>query len=167
MDNTIARPVVARGVTTEQNLHCTGAMAWALLALYIALGSFTSVFPARFGAAPFHPEAAVAMALLMLGGFRFVPLVLLAVLVGEIALPGNIPPLAPLLINSVILTIGYAAMAYLLVSRFRIRIELETRPAKCRLPCAIAGRASGHRMWIACSNRSSRPGPPAWAWDFP
>ena len=133
MDNTIARPVVARGVTTEQNLHCTGAMAWALLALYIALGSFTSVFPARFGAAPFHPEAAVAMALLMLGGFRFVPLVLLAVLVGEIALPGNIPPLAPLLINSVILTIGYAAMAYLLVSRFRIRIELETRQDVLRL----------------------------------
>lgn len=43
MDNTIAPPVVARGVATEQNLYCAGAMAWALLALYIAERVVTSL----------------------------------------------------------------------------------------------------------------------------
>jgi signal transduction histidine kinase len=133
MDNTIAPPVTARGAASAQNPHCTGAMVLALLALYIALGSFSSLFTARFGAAPFHPEAAVVMALLMFGGLRFAPLVLLAALFEQMMLPGATPPLAPLLIGSVILTAGYAAMAYLLVGRFRIRIELETRQDVLRL----------------------------------
>lgn len=62
-----------------------------------ALGSFTSVFPARFGTAPFHPEATVAIAWLMFGGFRFAPLVLLAALFEKTLPSGSASPLAPLL----------------------------------------------------------------------
>ena len=139
----LARPAGAAAPVS----HRTGIMAMAFFALYIALDWLTYVFPARFGITPFNPEAAAAIALLMFCGWRYLPLVFVAVLWGEYALPASTRPLAVLLINSAILTGGFAAIAHLLAGRFRIRIELDTRrdvlrlmgvTLACMLACGVA-----------------------------
>ncbi len=79
----LARPAGAAAPVS----HRTGIMAMAFFALYIALYWLTYVFPARFGITPFNPEAAAAIALLMFRGWRYLPLVFVAVLWGEYALP--------------------------------------------------------------------------------
>ncbi len=116
-------------------------------AIYVLLDWLTYLFPARFGVTPFNPEAAVAVALLMSCGTRYVLLIFLVVLLGEYALPVLRRPLLLMLINSAVLTAAYAAMAYLLTHRFRVRAELDTRrdvmrligvTFVCMLVCSIA-----------------------------
>ena len=107
--------------------------AGVLFVLYVMLDWLTYVFPARFGITPFNPEAAVAIALLMVCGKRYVPLVFVAVLWGEYALPSSPRPLSLLLVNSVVLTACYLVVAHLLGGRFRVRFELDTRRDVMRL----------------------------------
>ena len=133
MEKVIVPVPGARSAATALEIHHVGVVAMAFFALYIVLDDLTYVFPARFGITPFNPEAALAIAMLMFCGFKYVPLVFLAVLWGEYALPAIPRPLAQMLINSAILTAGCAAIAYLLVSRFRIRIDLDTRRDVLRL----------------------------------
>lgn len=108
-------------------------LALGLFAAYVLLDRLTYVFPARFGVTPFNPEAALAIAMLMLCGVRTVPLVFLAVMIGEYALPAAQRPLALILSNSAVLTAGYAAVATLLVNRFHVRMDLDTRRDVLRL----------------------------------
>jgi two-component system sensor kinase FixL len=133
MEKVIGPPVAGSGVAMAPDIHRKGVLAATFLALYMVLDWLTYMFPARFGITPFNPEAAVAVTMLMFCGTRYVPLVFLAVLWGEYALPGATRPPLLLVINSAILTGGYAAMAVLLAGRFRIRIELDTRRDVLRL----------------------------------
>ncbi len=147
MDKVIGRALVRHSEAATPESYRTGIMAIAFFALYIALDWLTYVFPARFGITPFNPEAAAAIALLMFCGWRYLPLVFVAVLWGEYALPASTRPLALLLINSAILTGGFAAIAHLLAGRFRVRFELDTRrdvlrlmgvTLACMLVCGVA-----------------------------
>jgi two-component system sensor kinase FixL len=133
MEKVISPSVAGSGVAMAPDIHRKGALAATFLALYVVLDWLTYMFPARFGITPFNPEAAVAVTMLMFCGTRYVPMVFLAVLWGEYALPGATRPPLLLVINSAILTGGYAAMAVLLAGRFRIRIELDTRRDVLRL----------------------------------
>ena len=108
-------------------------LAAALFALYVALDWLTYVFPARFGVTPFNPEAAVAVVMLMFCGLRYVPLLFVAILWGEIALPAASRPLALVVINSTLLLTAFAVMAAVLTRRFRVRVELDTRQDVLRL----------------------------------
>jgi two-component system, LuxR family, sensor kinase FixL len=110
-----------------------GVVAVALFVLYVTLDWLTYVFPARFGVTPFNPEAAVAIALLIFCGMRYVPLVFAAAFWGEFALPEAARPLLLMLLNAAVLTAGYALVAHLLSGRFRIRFELDTRRDVMRL----------------------------------
>jgi two-component system sensor kinase FixL len=133
VDKTIMSAMPGHGVTVVPDMQRASMMAVAFFALYVALDWLTYVFPARFGVTPFNPEAAVAIAMLMFCGVRYVPLVFLAALWGEYALPASARPLALMLTNSIILTLGYAVTAHLLTNRYRIRIELDTRRDVVRL----------------------------------
>ncbi len=133
MEKVIWPGVPGRSVAAAPDIHRPGVMATAFFALYVVLDWLTYVFPARFGVTPFNPEAAVAIAMLMFCGVRYVPLVFLAVLWGEYVLPVSPRPLPLVLINGVILTAGYVAIAHLLMGWFRIRIELDTRRDVLRL----------------------------------
>ena len=142
MEKVIEPVLPRRSVVTVPEAHRTVTLAVALFALYITLDWLTYVFPARFGVTPFNPEAAVAMAMLMFCGVRTVPLVFLAVLIGEYVLPATTRPVTLIWINSALLTTGYTAMAVLLVGRYRIRIELDTQRDVLRLmgvtlPCML------------------------------
>jgi len=147
MEKVIWPAVPGRGIASAPGLHRSGVMVIAFFALYVTLDWLTYVFPARFGITPFNPEAAVAIAMLMFYGARYAPLAFVAALWGEYALPASARPLALMVINSAILTAGYAAVAYLLAGRFRIRIELDTQrdvlrlmgvTLVCMLICGIA-----------------------------
>ena len=133
MEKAIMPAISGRGVAVVPDMQRASIVAVAFFALYAVLDWLTYVFPARFGVTPFNPEAAVAIAMLMFCGIRYVPLVFLAALWGEYALPASARPLALMLINSIILTIGYAVTAHLLTNRYRIRIELDTRRDVLRL----------------------------------
>jgi two-component system, LuxR family, sensor kinase FixL len=147
MEKVIGHTLAGRGIPIEFGIQRTGALAAGLCVLYIALDWLTYVFPARFGITPFNPEAAVAIALLMICGMRYVPLVFAAVLWGEYVLPPSARPLALVLANSAVLTAAYVVVAHLLSGRFRIRFELDTRrdvmrlmgvTVVCMLICGVA-----------------------------
>jgi signal transduction histidine kinase len=118
----------------------TSRVAAGLFLLYVALDWLTYVYPVRLGITPLNPQAAAAIVLLMFCGMRYVPVVFAAVLWGEYALPSPVRPLALVLLNSAVLTAGYATMAHLLAGRLRIRFELDTLRDMLRLMAvALAG----------------------------
>jgi signal transduction histidine kinase len=126
-------PVIAHHGVHAVDVQRSVVMAAILFVSYIALDWLTYVFPARFGITPFNPEAAVAIALLMVCGKRYVPLVFVAVLWGEYALPSASRPPALLIMNSAVLTACYAGIAHWLDGRFRLRFELDTQRDVMRL----------------------------------
>lgn len=133
MEKVLEPIVVGRRSTLAPGSHRDSVLAVLFVALYVALDWLTHVFPARFGITPFNPEAAVAVATLMYFGMRGVPLVFLAALWGEYALPASARPWLLIAINSAVLTCGYVAVARLLAGRYRIRIDLDTRRDVLRL----------------------------------
>jgi two-component system sensor kinase FixL len=108
----------------------TGAL---FLSLYWLLDWVTYVYPARFGITPFNPDAAVAIVLLLLYGLKYTPLVFLAVFVDEYIIPSDSRTLVVALLNTLVLTASYVAVAHLLSARFRIRADLATRRDVLRL----------------------------------
>lgn len=145
MEKAISRFEVPNAAVVLADTRRT-CVAMAFCALYVALDWLTYVFPARYGVTPFNPEAAVAIALLMFCGIRFVPLVFLAVAIGEYALPATTRPTLVILINSGVVTLGYVAVAVLLTRYFRVRVEFESRQdvlqlmgvtLACMLVCGI------------------------------
>ena len=150
MESTVKpmNPVLPRAPPVFRGLwQHAGVRAAVFFAIYIVLDRITYVFPARFGVTPFNPEAAIAVVLLMFCGMRYVPLVFLAALWGEFSLPPTPRSVIVMLLASAVLTAGYAAMAYLLAGRFRVRIDMDTRrdvtrligvTLVCMLLCGIA-----------------------------
>lgn len=110
-----------------------GARALVFCLIYVVLDRLTYIFPARFGITPFNPEAAIAVAMLLFCGLRYVPLVFLAALWGEYSLPAVARPASVMLINAAVLTAGYAAMAFLLNGHFKVRVDMDTRRDVMRL----------------------------------
>jgi len=115
----------------EKQLGPSGVVFFFLL--YILLDWITYVNPSRFGITPFNPEAAIALVILMLGGIRYWPVIFLAAIWGEFALPTEVRPLGLILINGGVLAAGFCLMSSLLCGRYRIDIELETRQNITRL----------------------------------
>jgi two-component system sensor kinase FixL len=110
-----------------------GARVAVFFLAYVVLDKLTYVFPARFGITPFNPEAAIAVALLIICGKRFIPLLLLAALWGEYSLPPTQRPWSAIVFNGALLTASYALMAHLLSGRFRVSLDMDTRRDVLRL----------------------------------
>lgn len=121
------------GVVTERRDRRQTYLAAGFVVAYLLLNWLTYHFPGRFGVTPFNPHAALAIALLMFCGLKYVPLVFLAVVAVEYTLP--IPARAPTaaLLASLTLTAGYAGIAAVLTGRLRIQNELDTRRDVARL----------------------------------
>lgn len=108
-------------------------MAAGFFCAYLLFGWLTYHFPGRFGVTPFIPHAALAIVVLMVCGLRYVPVVFLAVALGEYFLPIPERTLPAIVLVSMIMTAGYAGIAALLNGRLRIRFELDTRLDVARL----------------------------------
>lgn len=118
---------------STHSTHHHAVVAAGLLMCYLALDWATFMFPARYGITPFNPQAAVAIALLMFCGLRYLPLLYIVVFVGEYYLPHSARPVYVIVVSTLVLLFAYLAVAHLFSGKFRIRPELETRHDVLRL----------------------------------
>jgi signal transduction histidine kinase len=90
-----------------------------------------------FRITPWNPQPAVAIALLMLFGQRWLPAVVATVISSELILRG--PPDSPLAVvsASLVLSLGYAAIAYALTRTFPIRRMLDDQRDVMRLTAVV------------------------------
>jgi two-component system sensor kinase FixL len=102
-------------------------LAAGLTLAYVLMHWLTYHFPGRFGVTPLNPQAALAIALLMFCGMKYLPLVVVAVIAGEYLFVVPARPLLPLLAVSAVLTCGFAAAAAILTRWLRISTALNTR----------------------------------------
>ena len=115
------------------------AIAAAFVAGYVALDWLSYIHPMqRFSITPWNPQPALAIALLMIGGQRWLPVVFVAALGAEWLVRGS-PPAAPsTLLVGAVLALGYAAIARALCGRFAIGPALDSRRDVIRLVCVVA-----------------------------
>lgn len=132
MEKAILPAAPAQELAVPRNLRQI-YVAIGLFAAYMLLDWLTYHYPGRLGLTPFNPEAALAIALLLFCGLKYVPLVFVAAAFGEIVLQAVPRPLFVALICSGILTAGYAGVAALLAGRMGIGVALSTRRDVLRL----------------------------------
>src|ERR1700745_2453870 len=86
------------------------ALSVAYIALYVALDRL-SFIEAQHGIdiTPWSPSAGLALALLLIKGLRWSPLVFAAELLSGATLPEVVVPLSPIFIAALVVTGGYAA----------------------------------------------------------
>lgn len=89
------------------------------VAAYIFLDWLSYLHPLEpFRITPWNPQAAFAIALMMFYGKRSFPLVAATVLAGDLLLRWSLDTLAVAVSGSIVLSLGYAAIAYGLSSPF-------------------------------------------------
>lgn len=98
--------------------------------------SFTRPFQA-LDITPWNAEPALAVALLMLYGQRWLPLVFLATVMTDILVRGMLLPLTSTLVTSVILAAGYSTIAYALSHQLKIAPALQDGKDVLRLAVAV------------------------------
>jgi hypothetical protein len=91
------------------------ALSIGYLALYLALDRL-SFFGALhdIGITPWNPTAGLAMALLLVKGLRYAPLVMAAEVLSGTILPVVPPSAGPILLGSLVVTAGYTGAAAVL-----------------------------------------------------
>ena len=105
---------------------------------YVVLDWVSFIHPAEeFGITPWNPQPSIAIGLLWLVGQRFLPVVLLAVLLAEYLVRSAPAPWGVTLVMAAVLTLGYAAMAQALSTRFAISPRLDTRRDVIRLVVVV------------------------------
>ena len=124
-----------------------GAGRNALLAVafsvgYLALDWVSFIHPMQqYGITPWNPQPALAIALLLRGGQRWLPVVFAAVVLAECVVRGASPIAPSALLIAAVLTLGYAAIARALSGRFEIDPALDSRRDVVRLVGVGAGGA--------------------------
>src|SRR5215831_18195907 len=85
------------------------------VALYLALDRLSFIGPLHgVGITPWNPSAGLAIALLIIKGPRYAPLVLAAELVSGAVLPMAAIPLVPVFLGAVMVTAGYTGATAML-----------------------------------------------------
>jgi two-component system, LuxR family, sensor kinase FixL len=93
------------------------------VALHVALDRASFFFPYQgLNITPWNPPAGLTLALLLLGGLRYAPLAFVAALLGDIALRKGAAPLGGVVAAAMVPSLGYAAVAWVLV-----RLKVNTR----------------------------------------
>lgn len=82
---------------------------------------------------PWNPQPALAIALLMRRGQRWLPVVFVTIFAAEFVVRGAPYPLPAALLSSSVLSLGYAAIAQALVGPFAVRPAIEDRTDLLRL----------------------------------
>jgi signal transduction histidine kinase len=115
------------------------AFGLAFLAVYVALDWMSFIHPlSGFNITPWNPQPALAIALLMRLGLRWVPAVYAALVASEWLGRGAAAPLPSVLFISAVLCAGYALIAWWLTGPKRIRPALDTQADALRLVATIA-----------------------------
>lgn len=121
-----------------------GALRTALVAVgfvagYLLLDWVSYIHPMQqYTITPWNPQPALAIALLMLGGQRWMPLVFAAVVGAEWLVRGAPAPWPSTLLIAMVLTLGYAAIARALTGRFSVRPALDTQRDAVRLAGVVS-----------------------------
>ena len=97
---------------------------------YVALDAFSFVQPLlKLGITPWNPDAGLTLAFLLFRGWRQVPWVAAAALSAELLVRDVSAPLSALICASVIIAIGYGALAFTLLRRGLDRLLASRRSA--------------------------------------
>jgi two-component system, LuxR family, sensor kinase FixL len=134
--------------------------AAAFIAGYLLLDWVSYIHPMQqYGITPWNPQPALAIALLMLGGQRWLPAVLAATVAAEWLVRGNPASWAASILVGAVLALGYAAIARALTGRFAIHPGLESRSDTIRLMAVIAVGALGTGILYVAALLASGSGP--------
>lgn len=107
-------------------------------AAYLFLDWLSYLHPMQpFRITPWNPQPAVAIALLMLYGQRWLPAVVATVIASELILRGAPDSLLVAVSASLVLSLGYAAIAYALTHVFPIRPKLDDQSDVVRLTAVV------------------------------
>jgi signal transduction histidine kinase len=114
-------------------------IAVAFVGGYLLLDRVSYIHPMqRFSITPWNPQPALAIALLMLGGQRWLPAVFGAVVGAEWLVRGAPAPWPSTLLIGMVLTLGYAAIARALTGRFSVRPALDSQRDAVRLAVVVS-----------------------------
>jgi two-component system sensor kinase FixL len=117
-------------------------LAAGFVAGYLALDWVSFIHPMQqYGITPWNPQPALAIALLLRGGQRWLPVVFVGVLLAECVVRGASPVAPSALLIAAVLTLGYAAIARALSGRFQIDPALDSGRDVVRLVGVGAGGA--------------------------
>ena len=127
---------------------------------YILLDWVSYIHPMqRYSITPWNPQPALAIALLMVGGQRWLPLVLLATVAAECLVRGASPAAPSTWLVGAVLALGYAAIASALGVRFPISPTLGSRRDVLRLTAVVAVGAFGTGVLYIAALLASGTGP--------
>ena len=131
-------------------------LAAAAAAAYVGLDALSYIHPTEhYGITPWNPQPSVAIALLMLGGQRWLGVVLAAVVAAEVIVRGAPAPWPATLLMSAMLALGYAAMAAALAGPLAISPRMDSRNDVLRLVIvALAGSLATGFLYVAAIHAS-------------
>ena len=122
------------GSAVPRDAWRTVLLATAFAAGYLALDWVSFIHPMQqYGITPWNPQPALAIALLLRGGQRWLPAVFAAAVLAECVVRGASPLAPSALLVAAVLTLGYAAIARALAGRFEIDPALDSRRDVVRL----------------------------------
>ncbi len=126
-------------------------VAAGFLAAYLALDWLSYIHPMQqYSITPWNPQPALAIALLMLGGQRWLPVVFLAMVLAEWAVRAAPAGWPSTLVIGAVLALGYAAIARALSGRFAVHPAIDSRRDAIRLVAVVsAGTLATGVLYIA------------------
>jgi signal transduction histidine kinase len=114
------------------------SLALGFLAAYLLLDQISFIHPLQeLNITPWNPQPALAVALMLINGWRWIVWVFATVLAAEFVVRGLPVPLSSAMVLSGILSCGYAGIAILLRGPFDIALDLASRRDVLRLAAAI------------------------------
>jgi signal transduction histidine kinase len=118
---------------------------------YVALDWLSYLHPVQqFNITPWNPQPAIAVALVMTLGQRWLPAVFVAAWLAERLVRGEVLTVQASLLAAAVLTLGYAAIAQALVRPFRVSYGMNTRRDVLRLAgVAVAGSLVTGALYVA------------------
>ncbi|HZZ92242.1 MAG TPA: ATP-binding protein [Usitatibacter sp.] len=130
-------PAAVRGVARAPLVAF--AQSLGFVAAYLALDWVSYIHPMqRYNITPWNPEPALAIALLSVRGWRWAPVVLVAVIAAEWFVRGAPAGMAGTFVTALLLTGGYGAIASVLRGRAGVSFRLVSHRDIARLVIVIA-----------------------------
>ena len=144
----------ARSAGPADAAHGAGwtlAVLAVFVAGYVALDRLSYLHPVQqFNITPWNPQPALAIALIMMLGQRWLPAVFVAAWLAERVVRGELMSMEASLLAAAVLTLGYAATAQALVGPFRIDYRLDARGDVLRLSAvALAGSLLTGALYVS------------------
>jgi len=127
------------------------AIAAAFVAGYVLLDRVSYIHPVQqFNITPWNPQPALAIALVMTLGQRWLPVVLAAALLAERVVRGDLISMPASALAAAVLTLGYAAIARALTGHFSVSFRLDTRRDILRLAgVVVVGSLATGLLYVA------------------